>query len=130
MAGRRWWWRSRPLPQFIAAQSHAKPGWCSRSQSVHAVDGHYLYAAGCEPQIANCQRGVAREVAVRQRAEAAAEAANQAKSDFLASMSHEIRTPLNAILGYSQIMQRDRQLTAEQRDAIGSISASGQHCWG
>ena len=45
-------------------------------------------------------------------------------------MSHEIRTPLNAILGYSQILQRDRQLTAEQRDAIGSISASGQHLLG
>ncbi len=39
------------------------------------------------------------------RAQAAAEAANQAKSMFLATMSHELRTPLNAILGYAQIMQ-------------------------
>src|ERR1022692_3170228 len=45
-------------------------------------------------------------------------------------MSHEIRTPLNAILGYSQLMQRDLQLSAEQRDAIGGISTAGQHLLG
>ena len=57
-------------------------------------------------------------------------AANQAKSDFLASMSHEIRTPLNAILGYAQLMQRDAGLPPEQRDAVAGISASGQHLLG
>jgi CheY-like chemotaxis protein len=70
------------------------------------------------------------EIAVRQKAEKAAAAANQAKSDFLASMSHEIRTPLNAILGYAQLLQHDRQLTSEQRDSIAGISASGRHLLG
>src|SRR5205823_959538 len=46
------------------------------------------------------------EVAVRRRAEAQAEAANRAKSAFVANLSHEIRTPLNAILGYSQLLTR------------------------
>jgi len=55
------------------------------------------------------------------------EAANQAKNLFLASMSHEIRTPLNAIIGYSQILQRDSDLNQRQRDAVDSIGNSGKH---
>ncbi|MEI6065534.1 MAG: PAS domain-containing protein, partial [Pseudanabaena sp. ELA748] len=43
-----------------------------------------------------------------------ADAANKAKSEFLANMSHELRTPLNGILGYVQILQRDRNLTPKQ----------------
>src|SRR3984957_4958024 len=42
-----------------------------------------------------------------ERAKAAAEKANLAKSDFLSSMSHELRSPLNAILGFSQLMSSD-----------------------
>jgi len=41
------------------------------------------------------------------RAKAAAEKANQAKSEFLSSMSHELRSPLNAILGFAQLMESD-----------------------
>ncbi len=67
------------------------------------------------------------EVAVRKEAEAAADAANQAKSEFLANISHEIRTPMNAILGYTQILARDGALHPFQRDAIATISHSGDH---
>jgi len=81
-------------------------------------------------KIARTNAALQEEVAVRQRAEAGAEAANRAKTDFLASMSHEIRTPLNAILGYTQLMQRDGRLSAEQRDAISGISLSGHHLLG
>ena len=58
---------------------------------------------------------------------AGAEAANQAKSDFLANMSHELRTPLNGILGYAQILQRDKALTKQQQDAVRTILKSGEH---
>jgi PAS domain S-box-containing protein len=57
----------------------------------------------------------------------ALEAANRAKSQFLASMSHELRTPLNAILGYMQLLRRETQLSDFSRDALGHIEQSGEH---
>ena len=56
-----------------------------------------------------------------------ADAANQAKSDFLAHMSHELRTPLNGILGYAQILGRDKSLDQRQIDGIRVIQRSGDH---
>ncbi|MCG8378586.1 MAG: ATP-binding protein [Proteobacteria bacterium] len=56
-----------------------------------------------------------------------AEAANQAKSQFLSSMSHEIRTPLNAIVGFAQLLWRDDSLSGKQRQRVDSIVASCDH---
>ncbi len=63
-------------------------------------------------------------------AKEAAEEANRAKSSFLANMSHEIRTPMNAILGFTQLMQRDRALTPQQKQYLDTISRSGEHLLG
>ncbi len=63
-------------------------------------------------------------------AKVAAEKANYAKSEFLASMSHELRTPLNAILGYVQLMLRSSSLSPEHRNNLQTINNSGEHLLG
>jgi PAS domain S-box-containing protein len=59
------------------------------------------------------------------RAKESAEAATRAKSEFLANMSHELRTPLNGVLGYAQLLQRDRSLSATHREALEAIAKCG-----
>lgn len=61
------------------------------------------------------------------QAKEAADAANMAKSEFLAKMSHELRTPLNAILGFTQIMQQDSHLEPQQSEYLSIIGRSGEH---
>ena len=65
-------------------------------------------------------------------ARAEAEAASQAKSDFLAVMSHELRTPLNAVIGYAELLDLGiaGPVTIEQRHQISRIRASGRHLLG
>jgi signal transduction histidine kinase/DNA-binding LacI/PurR family transcriptional regulator/DNA-binding response OmpR family regulator len=57
----------------------------------------------------------------------AAEAANKAKSAFLAQMSHELRTPLNGILGFAQILQQRVGPGSPWLDALSTIQQSGEH---
>eukprot|EP00752_Nemacystus_decipiens_P015488 g13819.t1 len=80
--------------------------------------------------------GTVRDITARKRAELAtqealkrAEAANKAKTDFLAHMSHELRTPLNAILGFSDLLRMTGAALSPQkvRDYADDIHQSGAY---
>jgi len=62
-----------------------------------------------------------------QLAKEQAEAANLAKSRYLTGISHELRSPLNAVLGYTQLLEKDEQIPANKQPAIATIRRSGEH---
>src|SRR5262249_41718244 len=85
-------------------------------------------------QFQKANAALRREVAARlemeeqlAKAKEAAEAASQAKSNFLAHMSHELRTPLSGVLGYTQLLARDPRLDARQQERVAMITRSGEH---
>jgi PAS domain S-box-containing protein len=64
------------------------------------------------------------------KAKEIAENASRAKGAFLANMSHEIRTPMNAILGFTQLMFRNPELSEQQKQNLEIINRSGEHLLG
>lgn len=84
--------------------------------------------AGTVALITDVSEDMARENELRTARELA-EAASSAKSEFLASMSHELRTPLNAVLGFTQLLQRDKKepLSARQLERVGHVLKGGSH---
>jgi PAS domain S-box-containing protein len=131
----------RDRPAAMAAwERHEREGEPFQPEyRVTRGDGQEIWAAGTAKLITNDQGqpirlvGALRNITARKAAERAlvqakedAEAANRAKSAFLATMSHEIRTPLNGVLGMAQAMAVDADLNDIQRERLDVIRQSGE----
>ena len=87
--------------------------------------GIVLLGFGVSWWIARSVLRLQRLLSENRAARARAEAANEAKSAFLAHMSHEIRTPMNGVLGVAQLLAKS-PLSQRQREHVATISRSGE----
>lgn len=99
-------------------------------EEVLARVDHQLTIQRLQKQLLAQNQQLQQEIIERKKAEEAAEAASQAKTQFVANMSHELRTPLNAILGFTQVMMRDPSVSSELLEYLRIVNRSGEHLLG
>ena len=122
-----------PLIRYLLEESESR----SRQLGIHKDGSRRPFESNISttqtaegPMFTAVLRDISEQIALEEtltKAKVAAENANRMKSEFLANMSHELRTPLNAVLGFTQLLDNDKNLTDGQREKIRTISHSGEH---
>jgi len=123
--------KSKPGEKYEITWNHSRlSGQPDETAMILSVGIDHTDRKRAEQELLNLNASL--EVRVEERtfeleqAKQQAEAANQAKSEFLSNMSHEIRTPMNSIIGMTHLVRRT-ELNLKQLDYVAKIEHSAQH---
>ena len=103
----------------------ADPPWWTAQRTLTLAAGLVVVTLATLGWVGLLRRRVSKQTADLRSAKDAAEAASQAKSEFLANVSHEIRTPMNGVLGMTELVL-ESEVTPEQRECLAMARTSAQ----